>query len=208
MKKLAVGLSAAFAVICSPAHSASTIKVAVAPTFATAANDIIGAFQSYYFTTYGLAYNVTVVVKGAQQIQADIIAGSTYDLFLSSSVDQPYYLANNYPALVSGSLFNYARDRVDLFSETMDVTGGLPSTLTTNLVIPDPTKDDYGVAAAQILGSSPWNIPESSIPGGYVFTKPSVGSSFAAIDLGSLVTGGRIQQAGGALAGLDLFIAA
>jgi 8-hydroxy-5-deazaflavin:NADPH oxidoreductase len=31
---------------------------------------------------------------------------------------------------------------------------------------------------------------------------------FAAIDLGGLVTGGRIQQAGGPLAGLDLFIAA
>ena len=31
---------------------------------------------------------------------------------------------------------------------------------------------------------------------------------FAAIDLASLVTGGRIQQAGGPLAGLDLFVAA
>jgi predicted dinucleotide-binding enzyme len=31
---------------------------------------------------------------------------------------------------------------------------------------------------------------------------------FAAIDLGGLVTGGRIQQAGGPLVGLDLFIAA
>jgi 8-hydroxy-5-deazaflavin:NADPH oxidoreductase len=31
---------------------------------------------------------------------------------------------------------------------------------------------------------------------------------FVAIDLGGLVTGGRIQQAGGPLAGLDLFIAA
>ena len=31
---------------------------------------------------------------------------------------------------------------------------------------------------------------------------------FAAIDLGGLVAGGRIQQAGGPLAGLDLFIAA
>src|SRR5262249_3137650 len=29
---------------------------------------------------------------------------------------------------------------------------------------------------------------------------------FAAIDLGGLVTGGRIQQAGGSLAGLDLFL--
>jgi predicted dinucleotide-binding enzyme len=31
---------------------------------------------------------------------------------------------------------------------------------------------------------------------------------FAAIDLGDLVIGGRIQQAGGPLAGLDLFIGA
>ena len=31
---------------------------------------------------------------------------------------------------------------------------------------------------------------------------------FAAIDLGGLVTGGRTQQAGGPLAGLDLFITA
>ena len=31
---------------------------------------------------------------------------------------------------------------------------------------------------------------------------------FAAVDLGGLVTGGQIQQAGGPLAGLDLFIAA
>ena len=30
---------------------------------------------------------------------------------------------------------------------------------------------------------------------------------FAAIDLGGLITGGRIQQAGGPLAGLDLFVA-
>jgi predicted dinucleotide-binding enzyme len=34
------------------------------------------------------------------------------------------------------------------------------------------------------------------------------GFGFAAIDLGCLVTGGRIQQAGGPLAGLDLFITA
>jgi 8-hydroxy-5-deazaflavin:NADPH oxidoreductase len=39
--------------------------------------------------------------------------------------------------------------------------------------------------------------------------KDLIGSfGFAAIDLGGLVTGGRIQQAGGPLAGLDLFITA
>jgi 8-hydroxy-5-deazaflavin:NADPH oxidoreductase len=31
---------------------------------------------------------------------------------------------------------------------------------------------------------------------------------FTAVDLGGLVTGGRVQQAGGPLAGLELFIAA
>jgi predicted dinucleotide-binding enzyme len=35
-----------------------------------------------------------------------------------------------------------------------------------------------------------------------------VSFGFAAFDLGGIVTGGRIQQAGGPLAGLDLFIAA
>jgi predicted dinucleotide-binding enzyme len=33
------------------------------------------------------------------------------------------------------------------------------------------------------------------------------GFGFAAIDLGGLITGGRMQQAGGPLAGLDLFVA-
>jgi predicted dinucleotide-binding enzyme len=41
-----------------------------------------------------------------------------------------------------------------------------------------------------------------------VFVKQLIeGSGFAAIDLGGLVNGGRLQQAGGPLAGLDLFVA-
>ena len=41
-----------------------------------------------------------------------------------------------------------------------------------------------------------------------VFVKDLITKSgFAAIDLGGLVTGGRMQQAGGPLAGLDLFVA-
>jgi molybdate transport system substrate-binding protein len=187
MKKLALSLTAAFAVTYSPAYAASTIKVAVAPSFAKAANDIIGAFGNYYYTNYGLSYNVSLFIEDASQIEADIIAGGTtgpFDLFLSSSVDEPYYLQNHYPSLVSGAPFNYARDRLDLYSPSVDVTGGLPYPLTTNFVIPDPTNDTYGAAAAQILASSPWNIPASSIPGGYVFTQPTVGQTYSVIKKG------------------------
>jgi molybdate transport system substrate-binding protein len=184
MKRLAVGLSAALAMIYSPAQAASTIKIAVASSFATAASDIIGSFQAYYFANYGLTYNVAFTIESAQQIEADIIAGGTtgpYDLFLSSSIHEPYDLANHHASLVSGAPFDYARDRLDLFSFTTDITGGLPDPLTTNFVIPDPTQDVYGTAAAQILSGSPWKIPTSSIPSGFVFTRPDAGSTFSAI---------------------------
>lgn len=184
MKKLAVGLSTALAMIHAPAQAASAIKVAVASSFATAASDIIGSFQAYYFATYGLTYNVAFTIDTAQQIEADIIAGGTtgpYDLFLSSSVKEPRDLANHYASLVSGSLFHYARDRIDLYSLTTDVTGGLPNHLTTDFVIPDPTQDVYGAAAAQILAGPPWNIPTASIPTGHVFTRPDAGSTLSAI---------------------------
>jgi len=182
--KLAVGLSAALTMIYAPAQAASTIKVAVAASFAKAASDIIGSFQAYYFANYGLTYNVAFTIDTAQQIQADIIAGGTtgpYDLFLSSSVKEPRQLANQHASLVSGSLFHYARDRLDLYSLTTDVTGGLPSPLTTDFVIPDPTQDLYGAAAAQILAGPPWNIPTASIPTGHVFTRPDAGSTLSAI---------------------------
>jgi molybdate transport system substrate-binding protein len=192
MKKLALSLTAACAVMYSPAHAATTIKIAVAPSFASAASDIIAAFGNYYYTNYGITYNVSLFVRGASYLEADIIAGGTtgpYDLFLSSSVDEPYDLQNNYPTLVSGSPFNYARDRLDLYSPSVDVTGGLPSPLTTNFVIPSPTNDTYGAAAAQILSSSPWNISSSSIPGGYVFTKPNVGQTLSSINRGAFSYG-------------------
>src|SRR5215831_13225812 len=161
MKTLAVGLSAALTMIYAPAQAASTIRIGIASSFSTAASDIIGSFQAYYFANYGLTYNVAFAVDTAQQIEADIIAGGTtgpYDLFLSSSVKEPRQLANQHASLVSGSLFHYARDRIDLFSFTTDVTGGLPNPPTTDFVIPDPTQDVYGAAAAELLGSPPWHI--------------------------------------------------
>jgi molybdate transport system substrate-binding protein len=188
MKTLAFGLSAALVMIYSPADAATTIKIAVAPSFAKTANDIVGAFQSYYLATNGLSYSVVLTVKTAQQIEADIIAGGTtgpYDLFLSSSKNEPHDLARNHASLVTGASFNFARDVLELYSTSVDVTGGLPSPLTADFVIPDPTQDNYGAAAAQILASPPWNIPTSSIPGGFVFTRSNVGATYAAVKKGT-----------------------
>jgi molybdate transport system substrate-binding protein len=190
MKRLAVGLSAALTMIYAPAQAASTIRIGVASSVATAASDIIGAFQAYYFANYGLTYNVAYAIDTAQQIEADIIAGGTtgpYDLFLSSSVTEPRDLANHHATLVSGALFHYARDRIDLFSPTIDVTGGLPNPPTADFVIPDPTEDVYGAAAAQLLGSPPWNI--TTIPGGHVFTAPDAGSTYFSIKSGTFASG-------------------
>jgi molybdate transport system substrate-binding protein len=192
MKKLALGLSTPLVMIYSPAHAAATINVAVAASFAKTANDIVGAFQSYYFTTYGLSYSVALTVDTAQQIEADIIAGGTtgpYDLFLSSSKNEPNDLAKNYPSLVTGASFNYARDVLELYSISVNISGGLPYPLTTNFVIADPTQDNYGAAAAQILASQPWSIPTSSIPGGFVVTRSDVGTSYSAVKKGNFAHG-------------------
>jgi molybdate transport system substrate-binding protein len=190
MKTLAVGLSTALAMIYSPAQAASSIRIGVAPSFANAASDIIGSFQAYYFATYGLTYNISFTIATAQQLEANIIAGGTtgpYDLFLSSSVAEPRDLQNHHSTIVSGSLFHYARDRIDYYSATVDVTGGLPNPPPTDFVIPDPTQDNYGAAAAQLLGSPPWNI--TTIPGGHVFVRPTAGSTLSAINFGTYASG-------------------
>jgi molybdate transport system substrate-binding protein len=189
MKTLAVGLSTALAMAYSPAQAASNIRLAVAPSFAAAVTDIVGSFTSYYNVHYGLTYNVALTIAPASVLETKIIAGGTtgpYDLFLSSSVKEPRDLQNHHSTIVSGSLFHYARDRIDYYSPTVDVTGGLPNPPTTDFVIPDPTLDVYGAATAELLGSG-WGI--TTIPGGHVFVRPSAGSTQAAIDGGTYASG-------------------
>jgi molybdate transport system substrate-binding protein len=193
MKKLAASVAAAILITCSQVHAASKISVAVAPSFANAANDIVGAFQAYYFTTHGLTYNVSLIIKSAPQLEADIIAGGSstgpYDLFLSSGLKEVLDLKLNHSALLAGNPFAYATDLLDLYSTTIDVTGGLPFPLTTDFVIADPAQDVYGRAAAEVLLSPPWSISPSSIPGGHVFTKPDTGTALATINLGLFAYG-------------------
>jgi molybdate transport system substrate-binding protein len=191
IKKLAVGLTAAFMMSHAPAHAAPTLKIAVAPNFAVAANNLAAAFAAYYSRNFHLTYSVALVVKSDAQIQADIIAGGTtppYDLYLGSSPEAIVSLALNLTSAeqqagLIASAFIYAKDGLDLYSPSIDVTGGLPYPLTTNFVMPSPATDNYGVAAALVLGLGPWHIPVTSIPGGYVQTEPTVGTSYAALKL-------------------------
>jgi hypothetical protein len=68
MKKLALGLSAALAMMWSPAH-AQRVIIATDFIFAAATNDIVGAFQNYYFTNYNLNYDVPMVATGSANFE-------------------------------------------------------------------------------------------------------------------------------------------
>jgi molybdate transport system substrate-binding protein len=188
--KLAAGLSAAFALSYSPAD-AQTISIAVAPSFGKTANDLAGAFSSYYGLNFGVSYNISIQIEDDADVQSEIEAGGTsgpYDLYLASGAVPVANLAINAPSLVS-SAFIYAKDALDLYSPTIDVTGGLPFPLTTNFVMPDPNSDTYGQSAAGVLLVGPWHIPPSAIPGGHVFTSPSVGTTYSLIKVGAFPYG-------------------
>jgi molybdate transport system substrate-binding protein len=201
IRKLAVALSAAFMMSHAPAN-AQTLKVAAAPNFANTANELLGAFAAYYSIVFNTSYSAGLVVKSDASIQADIIAGGTtgsYDLYLASSPEAiatlAINLANAGQTGVISSTFIYAEDALELYSPSVDVTGGLPYPLTTNFVMPDPTSDNYGVAAALLLALGPWHILPTNIPGGYVNVGGSVGTTYAAITAGTYPYGfvGRSQ---------------
>lgn len=182
---------AATAMISTPVHAATiTIKVGVATAFASAASDIAAAFSNYYLKNYNLSYNVVITFASTPTLETAIINGGNsgpYDLFLAADREAPHDLANNYASLVEGSPFPYAQDFLELYSTSVDISQGLPYPLTTNFVVPDPTKDNYGAAAAEVLSTAPWYI--TTIPGGYVSTLPSVGAAYAAAKKGTFAYG-------------------
>lgn len=188
LKTLAMGVSTALALSYAPTQAATiTIKVGAAASFGNTANDLIGAFQAYYSLNYGLSYNIALTVDTPQYIEQDIINGGLsgpYDLFLSSDGQEPHDLYRNHTSLVIGSPIKYAQDFLELYSSSVDISNGLPYPLKTNFVIPDPTQDHYGEAAADVLASFPWFINPKTIPSGHVFTQPDVGTSFAAVNNG------------------------
>lgn len=190
IKKLILGVSAALAMMYSPAYATTTIKIGVAANFSATLNSIISSFQNYY---NGSGYTFVVTVDSTTNLKNAIIAGGAtgpYDLFLSADYAAPLALYTSYNSLVVGSPFKYAIGSLELYSgpaNTVDISAGLPSPLTTNLVLADPTKAPYGKAASQVLASSPWNI--TTIPSGYVFTRPNINATYSAVQAGTYAYG-------------------
>jgi molybdate transport system substrate-binding protein len=186
MKKLALGLMAAAVITAAPpAQAASSITVAVDTAFARTAIELVSAFQ-YAYPTSG--YSVVVTTSDSGTLEAEIAAGgSPYDLFLAGSKKEPDDLVANYPSLVVGTPFKYAKDFLTLYSTTVDIHKGLPKHLTTNFIVPDPVADAYGRASADLLESYPWNI--TTIPSGYVVVAPDADTSLAAVENGAFPYG-------------------
>jgi molybdate transport system substrate-binding protein len=186
-KKAALGLAAAVAAMWSPPADAEQIVIASARGLGLVASEIVRAFGVYYHTHHGLDYQrgISVIIKDAASLKSDITGSpANYDLFLSSSKDEPEELAKDNASLVTGKPFAYAVDSLVLYSPTIDVTAGLKNPLATAFLIPDPDKDNYGEAVAQILASPPWSIPVSAIPGGYVVALPNASMIPAALRIG------------------------
>jgi molybdate transport system substrate-binding protein len=190
VKKLSLYAATALALACMPANAATiTIKVGVDSAFATTAGDLISAFQSYY-RAYGYTYSVVMTASSSATLESDIVAGGAtgpYDLFLSGGKKEAQDLVKNYPSLVVGTPFKYAKDFLALYSPSVDVSAGLPYPLTTDFVLPDPTSDVYGAAASEVLAASPWSV--TTIPSGHAVTRADAGTVFAAIDGGSFPYG-------------------
>lgn len=181
LKTLLMGLSAtALAFAAPPAQAASTIKVAVDSAFAKTANDLVSAFQ-YTYPSGG--YSVVVTAGDSASLEASIIAGATYDLFLAGSPKQPTDLAANYPSLVAGATFKYAKDALALYSTTTDISSGLPFFLGKKVLVPDPATDPYGKLGAVAAALPPSLVLR--IPGPRSAVSPNAGASLAALNFGA-----------------------
>lgn len=180
-----------FAVLASSsAQATTTINVAVAANFTGTMQTLISQFKSAYPGT-----DVTFTPDSSAVLQNQIINHTyAYDLFLSADQTRPQQLATNYPALVSGSPFKYAVGELELWSPSYDISAGLPATLTTDIVLADPSKAPYGTAAAQVLSSAPWSItypatpyPPAGTP--HVFTQPNISLTYSHIADGTYAYG-------------------
>lgn len=189
MKTLRVGLAFALAMATSPAF-ATQINIGVAANFSSTLNAIISSFKNYYA---GTNYTFSVTVDSTTNLKNAIIAGGAappYDLFLSADLAAPQDLFTNHNSQVSGSPFLYAIGGLMLYSgpvTPVNISAGLPSPLTTNIVIADPTKAPYGKAASQVLASAPWSI--TTIPSGFVFTRPNINATYSAVQAGTYAYG-------------------
>jgi molybdate transport system substrate-binding protein len=191
LKYLMLGVStAAFVTMYSTAYAATTISIGVAPSFANTLNDVIGAFQNYYIVNGNLSYNVVVTIDTGANLESNVVNGGAaapYDLLLSSDALAPVKLYADYNSLVVGSPFPYAKDSLDLYSASVDISAGLPTSLNQPFVLADPRADVYGTSAAEVLLTTPGVI--TAYKQGYIQTRPDIGTTFAAADGGTFAYG-------------------
>lgn len=183
LKSAAAATAAALALtLASSSASATTIKIGVAANFFATLQKITAAYTlSHPGETFTISWDSTGNLK------ANIIAGGTagpYDLFLSADKSTPDSLVLNNPTIVIAPDFKYAIGSLILWSNTagVNLSGGLPYPLTQDFVIADPTKAPYGLAATQVLSSSPWLIPTSTVyPSGHVKIQPNIIATYNSV---------------------------
>lgn len=184
-KILTLGVSAACMLIHSTDLRAETIKVGVAANFTATLNAIIGAYQVYHDDEFVTASDSTGNLKAA------ILSGGTssgpYDLFLSADTAAPAAVSTLgmiYSATTQAPFF-YATGSLVFASKTTDVSGGVPSGFTQALLIADPSKAPYGLAAMTVLNEAPWSLglaTTSTYPVSNVYTSANIGTTYSALN--------------------------
>ncbi|WP_157234754.1 substrate-binding domain-containing protein [Methylosinus sp. LW4] len=194
--------SAVFAAVLTSYSSANatTIAIYTAANF----NGTLSALISKYQATIDATAAFTVTSGATATLESNIISlGNTgtgqADLFFSADASHAEAVENynspNHTLVVpytSSPLqysWRYAQGYLVLWSNNgTNVSGGLPNPFNANFVIADPTTAPYGTAAQQLMSGSPWYY-SSTIPGGYVHTASTIGTTFTAVQNGTYAYG-------------------
>jgi molybdate transport system substrate-binding protein len=190
LKGLALSAVAIASLAASRADAATTINVAVAANFTATMNALIAAFKVVNPGT-----NITFTSDSSSVLQNQIINGARkYDLFLSADKTRPQQLYATYPALITGLPFKYAVGELELWSPKVNISAGLPATLTQDVVLANPATAPYGTAAAQVLSAKPWQIPWPSSPyppvgTAHVFVKNNISTTYTSVKNGTFPMG-------------------
>jgi molybdate transport system substrate-binding protein len=192
-RKLTLGVSTALAMMYSPAH-AQTISFGVAANFSSTLNTLLADFTDYAATTWSVDYSsFNVTVDSTGNLKTAIINGGTsgpYDIFLSADQATPDFIYANYASLRDGADFPYAYGSLELYSgphNLVNISAGMPGTLTQNFVLADPTKAPYGAAAAKVLSEIyPTTFPSgTTYPSGYAKIQPNINATYQAVQNGT-----------------------
>ncbi len=205
------GLAVAALALSSLSAQAQTIYVGVAANFGAPLTALAADFQTKNpGTTVSIAPKSTGVLKG------EIISGGAsgpYDLFLAADQAAPADLVTNHSSLVvaypsTNYPFLYTTGEIVLWSDTINISGGLGAALVSNIVIADPANAPYGYAGMQEINNalSAGLTPSSSYPvtiGSYaVHTAANIDATYNAVaahtfDYGFVAKSRVCQRVGG-----------